>query len=426
MSKQAFLIQHVGQPGTDVRQRADRVRDSLILPACEEMGYKLVRADQLPTALVTEPIVSALSTSHLVVADLSSPPWNDNVLMEIGFRLAIGRPIVLLADVQPKVEELPLHLQNRRILTINFDAPMQNNITTLREYIGEQQREMAGWRTHYPFVEFTVPLQGPDTGRFIYANEAAAQLYGIDDPEELLAISVSDADGKLKGFMPDDHRRAFSEDQARLFWQAVDPVNRSPVMAKVPAWLARHPTLPSGSRLYGPILLQHKFSPLDHSIVMRVAFVEVSKWAALGPTNRNPSSVLEIPAIFRDLQFKYDVFLSYNSRDHQHALALCNILRRFGLRVWFDKDDLVGRNLIPELGRAISNSRIIVAVLGTDGLGPWQEKVELGAALQNIVKNEEPFALLLLNTVQKDEKDTKRPPAESWWVQKLSADLTAD
>jgi hypothetical protein len=27
---------------------------------------------------------------------------------------------------------------------------------------------------------------------------------------------------------------------------------------------------------------------------------------------------------------------------------------------------------------------------------------------------------------QATQEDTKRPPAESWWVQKLSADLTAD
>src|SRR5215813_1480994 len=107
MSKQALLIQHVGTPGSDVRLRADRVRDSLIRPACEEMGYTLVHADETDTALALEPVVSALSKSHLVVADLGSLPWNANVLMEIGFRLSTGRPIVLLADCEPSVEELP-------------------------------------------------------------------------------------------------------------------------------------------------------------------------------------------------------------------------------------------------------------------------------------------------------------------------------
>jgi hypothetical protein len=80
MSKQALLIQHIGTPGSDVRQRADRVRDNLIRPACEEMGYTLVRADEVQKTSVLEPVVSALSKSHLVVADLGSPPWNGNVL----------------------------------------------------------------------------------------------------------------------------------------------------------------------------------------------------------------------------------------------------------------------------------------------------------------------------------------------------------
>jgi hypothetical protein len=342
----------------------------------------------------------------LVIADLGSPPWNDNVLMEIGSRLAIGRPIVFFADIEPKPKKLPLHLQHRQILSINSDEPTEDNIQQLCKYIKGQQGRMYGWRSDYPIVEFRVPLNDPDAASFIYANQAAAELYGVDDPEELLEMSVSDADDKLKSFMPDGQREAFHDDQVRLFGIILAPGSRSPAMARVPAWLLKHAK--SGqhnTRLYWPILLQHKSynSPppdQDNSIVMRVAFVDVSEWDAHGPDSRDSSSVVKIPNIFRDRRFKYDVFLSYNSQDHEIVRELAVALRRFGLHVWLDEDNLSDqRGLVAALKRAMFESRIIAAVIGKNGLGLWQEEVELQGALLKILRGTGPFVLLLLNDV---------------------------
>src|SRR5262245_3688274 len=199
MKKQAFVIQHVGRQISEERRRAERVMNSIIQPACKKTGYEPVRADQLPAKSIVVPIISALSASHMVITDLGSPPWKANVLMEIGFRLANGRPIVFLSDIEPDPSILPLHLQDKRILQINFDQPVQDNITSLCEYIKDQERDMdEGWQSDYPIVEFSVPLQNPKEACFIYANQAAAMLYGVDDRSDLLAMSVEDADDQLK------------------------------------------------------------------------------------------------------------------------------------------------------------------------------------------------------------------------------------
>src|SRR5262249_4316082 len=136
--KKAFIIQAVGSAGSAVRGRADRGLQLIIDPACQETGYEAVRASDLHTKTIAEPIISALNTHPLVIADLAAPPWNSNVLMEVGFRLATGRPIVFLADTDPKPELLPLHLRNVRIHTIDPSGQrkddVQNLIQSIKQY----------------------------------------------------------------------------------------------------------------------------------------------------------------------------------------------------------------------------------------------------------------------------------------------------
>ena len=417
LKRQAFVIQHVGAPGSETRQRADLIMERLILPACTVTGYAPVRDHQVPAELIAEPIVSSLSTSPLVIADLGSPPWNENVLMEIGFRLATGRPIVFLADVEPNPKELPLHLQNRRILAVNTAAPTEDDVQKLSNYITRQQREIYGWRSHYPIIEFTVPLENPNDARFVFANDAAVRFYGFDQPEELLATSIVDADARLKDFMPASHREPFSKDQDTMFVQVLSPMNRLPAMANVPAWFTNHPQPSYNYRMFWPILLQHKFSPhRDNSIVMRVAFVDVSSWDAQGPDGRDVSNAVKIPDVFRERRFRYDVFLSYNSKDFETVKELADALGRFGLSVWFDEDDLVGqRGLFPELICAMSESRIIAAVYGKNGLGPWQTD-ELGTHLLDIARGGKSFAILLLNDL---------PTGKDEWLRGLPAAFKA-
>ena len=383
------------------------------MPACTATGYEAIRADQLSVDSIIEPIVSSLATSPLVVADLASPPWNQNVLVEVGFRLANGRPIVFLADQESDADDLPLHMKTRRILPINSAEPSEESCQELTRYIkGREQSQIneeksSGWNSHYPIVEFAVPLgDNAPPAKFISANLAAARLYGVEEPRDLLAMPVEVADERLKAYMPPLQRQAFTDDQMLLFGQILAPGNRSPAMAKIPAWMPQHPHAAEKTSIYWPILLQHKFAPQRDSLVMRVAFVNVDRWDAWGIDVRELSKSLKIPDVFRDRKYDYDIFLSYNSADRDTVTALADALKRFGFRVWFDRDSLTDRRgIAAELRAAMFKSKILAAVLGTNGLGPWQEKFELRDALASFARGKGPFALLLLKDIPDHPRD---------------------
>lgn len=70
---------------------------------------------------------------------------------------------------------------------------------------------------------------------------------------------------------------------------------------------------------------------------------------------------------------KYDVFLSYNSRDKDIAEKLASILRdKQKLKVWFDRWELVpGTPWMESLENALDSSRTVLVFIGKQGLGRW-------------------------------------------------------
>jgi len=396
VAKQAFLIQHIGAVGSGIRARADRVMKEIVSPACERMGYTCVRADQFPHDTIIEPIVSAIASSPLAVADLGSPPWNQNVLIEVGFRMANGKPIVYLADLEPGPDILPIHLANKRILAIEDGGA---TIERLEEYIGEQRDFVSGWSNQYPTIDIKLPLANPDTAVFVYANEAAARLYGFDTVDELLSTSMEEADRRLLSFMSTLQAKEFHEEQERLFGCALRGI---PVTASIPAWFTRHPKNEFNCKPFWPTLLSRKFSLRDDQcLVMRVAFVDLEEW--FGPGQPGTSTLISLPKQLRPRSFLYDIFLSYNSADQTQVRVLAEFLKRAGMEVWFDEDNLVGHaGLNREIRAAMADSRIICAVIGQHGLGPWQNSVELSDLLLSVAKQQRPFFVLLLDGVPKD------------------------
>lgn len=419
MSKLAFLIQGFGKEGSEQRRRADLKKAEIIAPACEAEGYHLMRADEFSTASITEPITSALATSALVVADLGSLPWNQNVLVEVGFRLATGRPMVFVADVEPDKTTLPTHLQDRRIIALP-ESLTDDAIGRLRDVIKERQREQQqlesgsespNWQSDYPLIEFFAPLTGGKPPYFVMVNEAAAALYGFDTADELLSVSVEEADEKLQGYMPETHREQFRDDQGKLWGAAIKPGRKEPVMARVPAWIYRqHRVKDRQNHVYWPVMLQHKFTRdktgAEQGVLMRVAFIDVTRWQSEAVLHSEPDSVIELPGYFRVRPFKHHIFLSYNAKDVDQVRVLHTILKRIGLRVWFDEYDMLQTGAMTKtLLREMADSRMVMAVLGTGGLGGWQESVELSSKLLGVLRNDQPFALLLLEGVQ----DPRRP-----------------
>jgi hypothetical protein len=85
LKKHAFIIQAVDGDGS--HQRADRVLRSIIGPACAATGYEAVRANDLQAKTIVEPIISALNTHPLAIADLAACLVNQSGIRAVfGFR----------------------------------------------------------------------------------------------------------------------------------------------------------------------------------------------------------------------------------------------------------------------------------------------------------------------------------------------------
>jgi hypothetical protein len=74
-----------------------RVYDHLIKPACEQAGFRPIRADDVVTTnYIALDIVKKIINSEMALCDLSSK--NPNVLYELGIRQAFNLPVTLIKD----------------------------------------------------------------------------------------------------------------------------------------------------------------------------------------------------------------------------------------------------------------------------------------------------------------------------------------
>jgi CHASE3 domain sensor protein len=94
---------------------------------------------------------------------------------------------------------------------------------------------------------------------------------------------------------------------------------------------------------------------------------------------------------------RFDVFLSYNSRDHVVVERIARRLRRAGFEPWLDRWSLTpGRVWHQELGAGLDASAACAVFVGADDFGPW-ELEELAVALDRSARQRDfrVFAVLL-------------------------------
>lgn len=92
----------------------------------------------------------------------------------------------------------------------------------------------------------------------------------------------------------------------------------------------------------------------------------------------------------------FDVFLSHNGNDKPIVRQLKVLLARNGLKVWLDEDEL--RPGIPWqrlLEAGIRSSESVAVLVGSDGLGPWEDE-EMQGALRLAVDNDSAVIPVLL------------------------------
>jgi len=75
------------------------------------------------------------------------------------------------------------------------------------------------------------------------------------------------------------------------------------------------------------------------------------------------------------LSSEADVFFSYNRKDQDAVRRVAEELRRQGLKVWMDEEDLrLGQSWQPRVEEALQEVHAAAILLGPSGFGDWQNK----------------------------------------------------
>lgn len=111
----AFYVTPIGEIGSPQRKHADMFANSIVEPALEESGLKLVRADQIESpGMITKQIIEYLVRSRLVIADLSF--HNPNVFYELAVRHMMQKPTV---QIMRRLDRIPFDVSQNRTVIID-------------------------------------------------------------------------------------------------------------------------------------------------------------------------------------------------------------------------------------------------------------------------------------------------------------------
>jgi len=136
--KTCFYITPIGEENSEQRKHADLFLGSIVEPAIEPLGLKVIRADTIDKpGLITNQIIEYIMRSKLVIADLSF--HNPNVFYELALR-----HVSRLATVQivRKGDKIPFDIGNFRtvILDCSDIYTLVPKLETYRSEIATQAR----------------------------------------------------------------------------------------------------------------------------------------------------------------------------------------------------------------------------------------------------------------------------------------------
>ncbi len=107
------------------------------------------------------------------------------------------------------------------------------------------------------------------------------------------------------------------------------------------------------------------------------------------------------PMTSQPAAFDFDVELSHSNKDKPAVRELRDQLALRGLSVWYDEDELPpGIPWQQLLKEGIHASRSVAVVVGSDGVGPWEDE-EMRASLTLAVKDKPAVIPVLLPSAQR-------------------------
>jgi ubiquinone/menaquinone biosynthesis C-methylase UbiE len=282
-----FVISPIGAEGSPVRERANLIFDEYVKRGCAELNLRPYRSDQQFSRTVRQAMMASISQAKLVFAYVGGPPWNANVMIEIGYRLASGGAIVLVRDSEADSESkdpLPFDIADIQVLSL---PPREPDQAKRDEAIADISRAMTAaldhipdpWTSHHPFMQVEIDRRG-DNHLIKDATREAAALFAVD--RRLAGAKVADVVTKLHSFMPEGQFPAFAKEQSDLITELMrirvfDPSKSScHVVATVPMVFEGHPNPLYDQRAFLPIIVRYDGSSNEDRLELNVLYLDVT------------------------------------------------------------------------------------------------------------------------------------------------------
>jgi class 3 adenylate cyclase len=272
--------------------RIAEVFEKLIVPACRLAGLEPRRADQIAGPERMPVITGHLSEAPFAIAYMGrpSPGWRQDVVLEVGFRMATGKPLVLISEMPTKgadgriptfKELLPFHLVHKTITEV-ADRPeraLDKLMAEIRETRSNVPREQ--WSASHPIIE--LKFANIDEGiTFIEISPKAKELFGAeyfrantDLPAMRTAMKARMGEAQYNACRR-DFRKTLAELQLR-FSGLLDSEGEPEVpMARVPIVFREEAEKPAGEKRFGhlPIIVRHS---IDKGMTyVRILYLKVS------------------------------------------------------------------------------------------------------------------------------------------------------
>lgn len=135
-----FYITPIGEDGSEQRKHADLFMGSIVEPALNKLGLKVVRSDTINSAgMITSQIIEHLFRAKLVIADLSF--HNPNVFYELSFRHSLGKPVIHLIR---SCDSIPFDIHSFRTIKID-DSSIYTFVPQIESYqvaVSAQARQL--------------------------------------------------------------------------------------------------------------------------------------------------------------------------------------------------------------------------------------------------------------------------------------------
>ena len=111
--KTCFVVSPIGEERTEIRKHADTVLEHIIKPALES-EFDVKRVDEIyHSDKIDEKIFELLTNSDLVLVDITDN--NPNVFLELGYRIALNKPIIYIRQETP--ENIPFDIRTINIIS---------------------------------------------------------------------------------------------------------------------------------------------------------------------------------------------------------------------------------------------------------------------------------------------------------------------